>query len=437
MKTIATLVLLLAVSLPALAQTTKNDDSCDISVLPAATLLLPYFEVDIASPRERARTTFFSITNTTREPQIARVTIWTDWAFPVLSFNVFLTGYDVHAVNLHDVLTGTGTPANNTSNATTPGSRSLSNVSGNTNFLPSAATDCAPGARPSAIPAGVLADVQSALTTGQSSACGTSRIGGRHLDFAVGYVTIDLVATCTTTPATDASYYANELLFDNVLTGEYEHFEPNSSYADAGPMVHIRAVPEGGRAASRTDANLPQTFYSRYTPAGARTADRRQPLPSVFAARYVQGSVFATAFRIWRETVTGASAECAAYAENSHAAVPDIVRFDERENATTLPLPPGTPFSPVLATLPATSILYSTSSILPPLASGDAGGWIYFNLGRPIAGSSHGTQNWISVSMTTAAGHDLSFDATALGNGCSARAAFPADARINPIGPRP
>ncbi|HEY0593922.1 MAG TPA: hypothetical protein VGF40_19275, partial [Thermoanaerobaculia bacterium] len=75
--------------------TTNNDDSCDISVMPAATLLLPYFEVDIASPSSNARNTIFTLTNVTEQPQIAHVTIWTDWSYPVIDFNLWLTGYDV------------------------------------------------------------------------------------------------------------------------------------------------------------------------------------------------------------------------------------------------------------------------------------------------------------------------------------------------------
>jgi len=46
------LALLLLISASAIAAgpaTTANDDSCDISLLPAATLLLPYFEVDFNS----------------------------------------------------------------------------------------------------------------------------------------------------------------------------------------------------------------------------------------------------------------------------------------------------------------------------------------------------------------------------------------------------
>src|SRR3954463_10663618 len=81
--------------------TTNNDDSCDIGVTPAATLLLPYFEVEVDEPPLLARTTIFTIVNTSQYPQIARVTIWSDLAFPVMNFNLFLTGYDVEPVNLY------------------------------------------------------------------------------------------------------------------------------------------------------------------------------------------------------------------------------------------------------------------------------------------------------------------------------------------------
>src|SRR5713226_8783033 len=83
--------------------TTNNDDACDISVAPAATLLLPYFEVDFKSPQTTATTTLFTITNVSALPQIAHVVVWTDWSFPALDFNIFLTGYDVQAINLYDL----------------------------------------------------------------------------------------------------------------------------------------------------------------------------------------------------------------------------------------------------------------------------------------------------------------------------------------------
>src|SRR6185503_12348228 len=94
--------------------TTNNADSCDIGVTPAATLLLPYFEVDTAAAAGAGATTLFTITNTSRFPQIAHVTVWTDWSFPVLDFNIFLTGYDVQGISMNQVLSGTVAQANGT-----------------------------------------------------------------------------------------------------------------------------------------------------------------------------------------------------------------------------------------------------------------------------------------------------------------------------------
>src|SRR3954466_13767903 len=72
-----------------LPTSTNNDDTCDIaSSAPAATLLLPYFEVDFKSPQTTARTTLFTIVNTSDLPQIAHVVVWTDWSFPALDFNI-------------------------------------------------------------------------------------------------------------------------------------------------------------------------------------------------------------------------------------------------------------------------------------------------------------------------------------------------------------
>ena len=84
------------------------------------------FEVD-PNPTVQGQTTLFTITNVSRYPQIAHVTLWTDWAYPVLTFNLFLTGYDVQAINLYDVIVrGTIAPPSGTSPATTPGTLSAS-----------------------------------------------------------------------------------------------------------------------------------------------------------------------------------------------------------------------------------------------------------------------------------------------------------------------
>src|SRR5436305_13555067 len=79
-----------------LPTSTNNDDTCDIaSSAPAATLLLPYFDVDFKSPQTTARTTLLTIVNTSYLPQIAHVVVSTDWSFPALDLKIFLTRYDV------------------------------------------------------------------------------------------------------------------------------------------------------------------------------------------------------------------------------------------------------------------------------------------------------------------------------------------------------
>src|ERR1044071_8165429 len=56
-----------------------------IDDVPAATLLLPYFEVDIANPN--GVTTLFSINNASATAVLAHVTVWTDQSVPALDFD--------------------------------------------------------------------------------------------------------------------------------------------------------------------------------------------------------------------------------------------------------------------------------------------------------------------------------------------------------------
>src|SRR3954468_21523903 len=74
-----------------------------IDNVPAATLLLPYFEVAAAGPTAGVNT-LFSINNASATAILTHVTVWSDQSIPVLDFDVYLTGYDIQTVNLFDVL---------------------------------------------------------------------------------------------------------------------------------------------------------------------------------------------------------------------------------------------------------------------------------------------------------------------------------------------
>src|SRR3984893_14830510 len=75
---------------------------CTIDAVPAATLLLPYSEVDLNNPN--GLTTLFSVNNASAVEVLVHVVIWSDLSVPVLDFNIYLTGYDVQSVNLRDII---------------------------------------------------------------------------------------------------------------------------------------------------------------------------------------------------------------------------------------------------------------------------------------------------------------------------------------------
>lgn len=430
--------------------TTNNNDSCDIGVAPAATLLLPYFEVNFNSDSTSAVNTIFSITNTSSVPQIAKVTVWTDWSYPVLDFNVYLTGYDVQAINLYDILANGSIPQTEIDSDTLSPQGVFSNANTDNPNFTTADVDCANpqgGQIPNTANYPLLTMVQQALTGGEYFTC--SQVGGTHAN-AVGYITIDTVATCTSTLPNDVTYYQDELLYNNVLIGDYQRVNSDvttGNYAGGNPLVSIRAIPGGGPVnsdnAGPTATNLPMTFYQRYTetiddPLYAHE-DRRQPLPSVWAARYVEngGSTqdIATNYAIWREGPRNASCDTAS--DNGSFGVTEIVRFDEHENPyaaslTTCVVSPCQElpdFGPQFAETGS----YSTTDTdyFPPdiTATTDLGGWMYLNLGYDFSSIDNELKgdyrfdstesSWVVVQMTAEGRYGADFNAAWLGAGCS------------------
>jgi hypothetical protein len=424
--------------------TTNNDDSCDISVAPAATLLLPYFDVNLANGQEDD--TLWTVTNVSNLPQIAHVTVWTDRSYPVLDFNIFLTGYDVQSISMFDVLsTGRLSGLEGTSSDTVPGERSADND--DNPLLDISNCDILAVQ----IPPASLAPIVTALTTGLYAPAGctaATRIGNNQPDgHARGYVTVDVAESCGTDFPTDSLYYTTEILFDNVLIGDYQQVDRANNFAQGNPMVHIRAIPEGGDVGT-TDStpelttNFDRTFYSRYQAGG--TADRRQPLPSTFAARWINGGVgnLNTSYKIWREGVTGNSLACAGYAANAALAITELVRFDEEENPTTFT--PDVIFSPVPeggVSLPETSQTNVDNSgvLYPPNPDGALAGWMYLNLDignlpAPVGALPEmASQNWVIISMAAEGRFSVDNDAAWLGNGCSPAAPVTAENGSDPV----
>lgn len=407
--------------------TTDNDDSCDISTAPAATLLVPYFDVNLANGQEDD--TLWTITNVSNLPQIAHVTVWTDRSFPVLDFNIFLTGYDVQSISMFDILVnGIIAAPDGTTSDSDPGARSADNDANPLLDI----TNC--DILAVNIPPPSLAPIVTALTTGLYAPGGctaANRIGNVQPDgHARGYVTIDVAESCGTDFPTDPLYYTTEILFDNVLIGDYQQVDRANNFAQGNPLVHIRAIPEGGDVGSTGtpgfETNFDRTFYSRYQAIGG-VADRRQPLPAIFAARWISGGAGAlnTTYKIWREGYSGPTLACSAYPQNAQITITELVRFDADENPTTFT--PEVIISPVPeggVALPETSQTnVADTSIYPPNPGGDLDGWMYLNLDNtdPEGAASPliASQNWVIVSMAAEGRFSVDFDAAWLGNGCT------------------
>jgi len=98
-------LLLAAVGASGLWAQTAPPFICTIEDSPAATLLLPYFEVDLNSAD--GINTLFSINNASATAILAHVVLWSDLSVPTFDFNIYLTGYDVQTVSIRDIFNGT------------------------------------------------------------------------------------------------------------------------------------------------------------------------------------------------------------------------------------------------------------------------------------------------------------------------------------------
>ena len=203
MKRLLVACLLAVLAAPAFAVIGTVDD------VPAATLLLPYFEVDLDDPN--GVTTLMSINNASATAVLAHVVLWTDLSVHVLDFNVYLTGYDVQSINLRDIIVNGNLPL--TASAGQDPTDTISPqgpASQDINFA--SCTGILPYDNP-ALDATYIDHVQLMLT-GQGSPyfgfgglCGGVRSRRR---IARGYVTVDTVNACNTdvpgaTPATSST----------------------------------------------------------------------------------------------------------------------------------------------------------------------------------------------------------------------------------------
>src|SRR5688572_28647901 len=402
-----------------------------IDDVPAATLLLPYFEVDLNNAN--GVTTLFSINNASASAAVAHVTVWTDLSVPVLDFDVYLTGFDVQTINMRDILNGI---LPHTADVGADPGDTISNkgdLSQDINF-PGVTGPCGspPGAYDAPLSAAfVQGHLQPALT-GEASSI-SNCVGVDYEDnIARGYVTVDTVNQCNLDFPSTPGYFTSVAEFDNVLWGDYFYVDPTGNFAQGETLVHIEACEPGngylgfvGNGAGYCPfAAGDFTFYSRYV---ANTGvDQREALASQFAVRYITGGLFdgGTDYIVWRDSRSTDILGGNCPAENDFAWYPLnqdlVVAFDENENSEELCFLESDVSPPTggqQTCFPIETGRYNVrDSAVPGSQSLDPSfdfGWMFLDLDLTSAVES---QAWVTAVMSAEGRFSVGFDAIQLDN---------------------
>lgn len=359
---------------------------------PAATLLIPYFAVDVSdaacADSSTGVTTLFSVGNIAPFSVVAHAQLWTDWGVPWFDFDIFLTGYDVQTINLRDLFCNGLRPVTGLGSGNSP-------VGSFSNASPTYADTCnqtaVAGEGPFYEPLDAMAvdQLKTAFTgrpiTGLGTCGGSGQLGS---DVAIGYVTIDVVTQCSVQINVEPGYFSTIASFSNVLLGDVFLADPGNNFSQGFTAVHLQAGSPG-----------PHTFYGRYTIANGEgpAVDGREPLPTTLMARFVEGGGFdETVHFIWREvgpestTVTcGSRPDWFPLGQNNATGAAPVIVFDEEENPTV----PTTAYFPHAVNVVSVGAT-AGGDLLPKLDTGGTQfGWIIYNLQSDATVSTYGDSN--------------------------------------------
>lgn len=408
-----------------------------IDAVPAATLLLPYFEVDMGSAS--GRTTVFSVNNASASAAIANVVLWTDWGIPTFAFEVYLTGYDVQRIDLRDVFNGvlpvTADAGSDPADTISPRGFPSQDI----NF-PGATGPCNGSTLYNQPDPTLALKIQhlNAAHRGSASPLNGQCWGASHGDQVVrGYVTVDTVTTCSLLVPSTPGYFFGIADGRNILFGDYAYIDSAQNFAQGDTLVHVEAcsIPSVGDGAGRCPFVAGDyTFYARYVAGTA--ADQREPLPTTFGARYVNGGQDGeeTDLLVWRDSKmapSGASGPrpCGSQPSWFPLAHSDIVAFDLEEQVADLCFIIDNNFPPVGGQQACLPLLtqragldgagaFNDPTFVPPFS----GGWIYLNLNHTVPGDVFPgvAQSWVSTIRSRSGRFSVGYGAVAFDNALDA-----------------
>jgi hypothetical protein len=402
---------------------------CAVDDVPAATLLVPYFEIELGDPA--GLTTLVTVANVTAPAALTQVTLWSDWGIPTAFFHLYLTGYDVQSLNLRDVFNGL---LPRTADAGVDPQDWISNrgpLSEDADF-PGLVGPCHmpyPAYPQPGLDALTLSHIRQAHTGRQVPGTGLCQGQDYGDNVARGYLTVDVVTGCSHFTPADAQYFAGIADRRNVLRGRVIYVDPGDNFAEGESAVHLEACPPAGGGSRCPFQPGQPTFYGGLL--GASAADQREPLPTTFAVDSILGGAFdaGTDLLVWRDVKQRRqSAACGSLAGGLPLEESDAVAFDEQENLQDLcypgdvVLPVGGPTAcfPLAAQRVAVE---GGNLVADDLAPPFDFGWLFLNLNHRLAAADPFPgvgQAWI-LAVTSAEGRfSIGHRAVALDSGCAA-----------------
>jgi len=350
-----------------------------IDVAPSATLLYPYFEVDVDDPN--GVDTLITIQNSSATAILGNVTLWTDFGLPTAHFPVYLTGYDMQTIDLRElfrrvapVTASAGQDPADTISNKGPYSQDINFASCN-GYLPGAPASGA-----------IIAPDLAAAHSGRPSPnyfggqCGSLDHGD---DVARGYITVDTVNNCVALRKPgDPGYFApagsGDATNQNVMLGDWTLVGTGNRPLFADNAVHIEASATDPLTSS---GSTKYTFYGRLV--GFDADDNREPLPTAWAGFDSAGR---TSFDYWRDpAATPSPVPCGSTPAPYPLGQRQVSAFDA--NGSSVAVAGGSHFPLATGSTPDSSL--GLSSAL---------GWTFLNLNLPGATAPFAgiRQSWVS-----------------------------------------
>lgn len=235
-----------------------------IDIVPASTILVPYFEVDLDAG---GRNTLIGLQNASATSMLLNVTLWTDYGVPTRSFNIYMTGYDQETINLRSVFQAavpiTATDGQDPADTISPQGPFSQDI----NFASCTGLLGASSQWENTVEAEVL----QAAHRGQPWAdAGGDCVARDHGDDRLrGFITIDTVNQCQSGVPTDPGYFTNIYTTQNTMLGDYAIVDGDGRvYSDTAVHLESSFVPldysfYGHLAGSRVEA-LPTTWATTF-----------------------------------------------------------------------------------------------------------------------------------------------------------------------------